>query len=151
MQESVLEFLTDYYFILVYGIALFFSIAKYRLYYDSVLKYFPIIIAYTLIAEVLGGLIAKNDDLQIVYLEGYSFYNQLIFNIFDFIFFLYFFYVFWKITLNAHYGRLITYGAIAFVVSSIINPFFHGLTLYPQMLASSVGFHCSYRLYTYVF
>ena len=76
------EFLKENYFLALYAIALILSIIRYKGYFDSLLKYLPMIIAYTLISEILGLVIREYDDIQIVYLEGYSFYNILIFNIF---------------------------------------------------------------------
>jgi hypothetical protein len=97
------------------------------------------IIAYTLISEILGTLIRKYDNLQIIYLEGYSFYNSLILNIFDIVFFLFFYYVFWHALSSFKSKGLIKYGAILFITSSLLNPFFQDFMLLPQMLASSMG------------
>lgn len=115
------------------------SIVRYRRYFDSLLKYFPIIIAYTLISETLGLLIRVNDNIQIVYLEGYSFYNILIFNIFDIVFFLYFFSVYWNVVTEIKYRNWIKYGAFLFIACTLINPFFQNFILYPQLIASTVG------------
>lgn len=139
MAPSIFEFVKENYSLVFYAIALLLAIVRYRRYFDSLLKYFPIIIAYTLITETLGLLIRVNDDLQIVYLDGYSFYNQLIFNIFDIIFFLYFFYVYRNAVSDIKFKKLIQYGALLFIISCIINPFLHNFLLYPQMLASTVG------------
>ncbi len=116
-----------------------FSIIRYRRYFDSLLKYFPIIIGYTILTEILGILIRDIEDIQIVYLEGYSFYNRLIYNIFEIIFFLYFYFVFWNTVKSPRFKKLIAYGAILFITSSLINPFFQDFMLLPQMLASSMG------------
>ncbi len=135
----LLKFSINNYFIIPYIIALVLSIVRYRRYYESLLKYFPIIIGYTLLTEVLGILIKENDDLQIVYLDGYSFYNQLIFNIFDFIFFLYFYYVFWNAVSSLKSKSWIKKGAVLYIIHSLINPFFQDFMLYPQMLAFLIG------------
>ena len=97
------------------------------------------IIAYTLISEILGLVIREYDDIQIVYLEGHSFYNMLIFNIFDIVFFLYFFHVYRNAISSFKFKNWIKYGVILFVIISIINPFFQDFILYPQMIASTVG------------
>ena len=139
MAPDIFIFLKENYFLVFYALAFVLSLLRYRRYYDSLLKYFPIIIAYTLISEVLGYFIRVNDNLQLVYLEGYSFYNQLIFNIFDIVFFLYFFYVFRNALANLRFKNWIKYGAVLFIISSIINPFFQDFLIYPQMIASTVG------------
>lgn len=124
---------------LFYAMALIVSIVKYKNYFDTALKYLPILIGYTLITEILGLLIRDYDDIQIVYIEGYSFYNNLIFNIFDIVFFLYFFYVYWGTINNKLFKKVIKLGAIFFILISCINPFFQDFVLFPQIWASSLG------------
>lgn len=135
----MIEFLKNNYFIVLYAVALMFSMFRYRYYFDSALKYFPIIIAYTLLSEVLGLLIRDVEEFQIIYVKGYSYYNQLIFNIFDVIFFLYFFYVYRKATNNPKVKKFIGIGAIVFVIVSTINPFVQDMMLFPQMYTIIAG------------
>ena len=139
MNQGVFDILFDNYFMALYAIALLLAIVRYKRYFDSLLKYLPILIAYTLISEILGLVIREYDDIQIVYLEGYSYYNMLIFNIFDIIFFLYFFHVYRNAISSFKFKNWIKYGAILFIVCSIINPFFQDFLLYPQMMASTIG------------
>ena len=139
MAPEISMFLKENYFLVFYALAFALSLLRYNRYFDSLLKYFPIIIAYTLISEFLGYFIRVNDNLQIIYIEGYSFYNQLIFNIFDIVFFLYFFYVFSNALINLRFKNWIKYGAVLFIISSIINPFFQDFLLFPQLIASTVG------------
>lgn len=139
MTPGILEFLKENYFLALYAIALLLSVLRYKRYFDSLLKYLPIIIAYTLISEILGLLIRENDNIQIVYLEGYSFYNILIFNIFDIVFFLYFFSVYRNVVTEIKYRNWIKYGAFLFIACTLINPFFQNFVLYPQLIASTVG------------
>lgn len=134
-----MKFIINNYYIVLYAIALALSMVRYHRYFDSLLKYFPVIIGYTLLTEILGILIRDIEDLQIVYLEGYSFYNLFIYNIFEVIFFLYFFFVFRNAVANSKFKKLIGYGSILFIVGSVINPFFQNIMLYPQMLAYSFG------------
>jgi len=139
MTQDVSELLKNNYFIAFYAIAFIFSIIRYRRYFDSNLKYFPIIIAYTLISESLGFIIHEYDEIQIVYVDGYSYYNQLIFNIFYTIFFLYFYYVFLNTLTNSRFLKWVKYGTIIFIIGCAINPLFRDALLYPQMLARSIG------------
>ena len=134
-----MEVIRENYFLIFYALALLLALGQYRKYFDSLLKYFPMIIAYTLISEILGTVVRDYENIQIVYLEGYSFYNQLIFNIFDIVFFLYFFYVYRNAVSEKKYKKWIIYGAILFIACSLINPFYQDFLLYPQMIASSIG------------
>jgi hypothetical protein len=124
---------------LLYAAALALSVIRYRWYYDSVLRYLPIIIAYALLGELLGYLISEVDSFQIVYKEGFSNYNSLIFNIFDIVFYLYFFYVFSKTFQKQGHKKFVRYGTVLFLVASSIDPFFHDPILYPQYFAIVVG------------
>lgn len=135
----MLEFLKENYFIPLYGITLVVALLRYRLYYDSVLKHFPIIIAYTLFSEILGILIRDYESFQIVYLKEYDYANYLIYNIYDVICFLYFYRVFWKVIRNSNHKKVVKWGALIYVVSVIINPFFQNVLIFPQIAASTVG------------
>lgn len=135
----MLEILQSQYFIVFYTVALIYSIVRYKYYFDSALKYFPIIIAYTLLSEVLGLLIRDVEEFQIIYEKGYAYYNQLIFNIFDVIFFLYFFYVYRQSENDSKVKGLIGIGAILFVLAAIINPFIQDIMILPQMYTIITG------------
>ncbi len=134
-----MKFLINNYYVFLYGITLIISLVRYRKYFDSILKYLPILIGYTLLNEILGNLIREIDDLQIVYLEGYSYYNHLVYNIFEIVFFLYFFYVYRNAVSKIKFKNWIKYGAFLFITCSIINPFFQDFLLYPQMIALTIG------------
>lgn len=116
-----------------------YSIIRYRYYFDSVLKYLPIIIGYTLTSEILGVLIRDFDSFQLIYIEGYSYYNQLIFNIFDIVFFLFFFFVYRRAVKNDINKRSILVATVLFVITAIINPFFQNALIFPQMYTIIVG------------
>lgn len=126
---------------MAYGIALFYAMKKYRYYYESSLKYFPLIIGYTLASEIMGYMVAEYDDIQLIYLNNhlYARYNHLLYNIFDVVFFLYFFYIFWKIIDVPKYRRIINYCVILFVATSLINPLFQNILILPQLMAITMG------------
>lgn len=134
-----LKFLTDSYFYILYGITLALAVIKYPKYFDSVLKYFPILIAYTLLNEILGWYILKHEDFQIVYVKGSDINNSFVYNIFDIVFFLYFFYVYWKSIQNIGHKIIIKNAGIAFILISIVNPFFENFWLLPQIYALTLG------------
>ena len=139
MTPEVIQYSKDNYYMAFYAIALLFSVIRYRKYFDSLLKFFPIIIAYTLISELIGMFIRDYDNIQLVYLDGYSYYNHLVFNILDIVFFLYFFYVFYKAISNIKFKKVILYGSVLFIASSVINLFIQDFILFPQMLAFTIG------------
>ena len=139
MDIDIKEFLLNNYFMLFYVLALILSIITYRKYFTSILKYFPIIIAYTFITETLGFIIREIDEVRLISEDRFAYYNILIFNIFDIIFFLYFFYIFRKAIRSERFKGWINYFAIIFILCSILNPFYHHPMFFPQMLASTFG------------
>lgn len=124
---------------LFYGVALAVSLYKYRLYYNSLLKYLPILISYTLLTEILGLLIRDVEEIQIVYIEAYSHYNSFVYNIYEIIFFLYFYFIFWKVIKNAKYKKIIKYGTLVYLVATLINLVFINFIIFPQIYGTTVG------------
>lgn len=136
---EILEFLKNNYFVIIYGVTLFFSLIRYRRYFDSILKYLPILIAYTLLTEILGYYILEYEEFQIIYIEKYAFNNSIVYNIFDIIFFMYFFYIFWFAVENSNNKKIIQYGSIFFIIASLINLFFQKFWLFPQIYSIIAG------------
>ena len=62
-----LEFLRDNLSLILYGVALALSVFRYGKYFDSILKYFPILIGYTLLTEILGMLIKRKEEFVIIF------------------------------------------------------------------------------------
>ncbi|KKN94231.1 hypothetical protein LCGC14_0190550 [marine sediment metagenome] len=135
----MLEYLLDNYYIPLYFIALVLSIAKYQLYYDTVLKYFPILLAYTFLSEVLGLIVRDVDDIQLVYKQEFHNYNTIIFNVFDIIFFLYFFYTYYQLSKYLVTKKIIKYGSAFFIITCIGNLFFQDFLTEPQNFGIIVG------------
>ena len=135
----MLEYILNNYFMLLYFLALILSIVKYHLYYDTILKYLPILIVYTFLTETLGIIIRDVDEIQIIYKQEYYNYNTAIFNIFDIIFFLYFFYIFYHIIENSLCKKIIKYGSVVFVLTCTINLFVQDFYVDPQNYAIIIG------------
>lgn len=122
-----------------YCIALLLSLKKYHLYFNSVLKYLPVLIAYAILSELLGYLIMTFDSFQVVTAKEYSYANNLIYNIYDIICFLFFYYVFYKILKVKAHKKLIISGILIYFLTFIVNPFFEDFTIFPQIFASGIG------------
>lgn len=132
-------FIRDNLSLILYGVALALSIFRYRKYFDTILKYFPILIGYTLLTEILGMLILRNEEFVIVFSEGDGYLNALIYNLFDLCFYSYFFFVYSRILPEAKHKKWIKTGVLSFLVISLINPFFQNFRLSPQIYAIVVG------------
>ncbi len=135
----IIEFFKSNYFMPIYVAALILSIYKYHYYYNTILKYFPVFIAYTILTEIMGLLIRDVDQFQIVYIQEYSYFNSLVFNIYDLFFFGYFYFIFWKTLVNKKHKAIIKYGVWVYAIASIANAFFENFIIWPQLYASIVG------------
>ncbi|MDO1513799.1 hypothetical protein Q2T41_14150 [Maribacter confluentis] len=119
-----MSFIKDNYYMLVYAITLFVSLASYRKYYDTVLKYFPIIIAYTFFNEVLGYLVRTYDEISFFQNVQYSNFNDVIYNIYALIFFAFFYRVYWQLIHNKRYKKYIFSFFFIFLIAYIVSTFF---------------------------
>ena len=139
MTREVLQIIQENAFMLIYGLVLVLSLIKYKYYYDTRLKAFPILIAYILLTEIFGGLIRNIDEIQIVFEADYQNHNHLIYNILDIIFFLYFFYIYHGSTTNLKLKKHTKWAAILFCIAAVINPFFENFTIRPQLIVILTG------------
>ena len=125
MSESLIDFLRENYIWAVYALTLIISIWSYRKYFDTALRYFPIIIAYTLFNEVLGHMIRYSESFSLFTKEGWENVNDLIYNIYSPIFFGYFYFVYWQLNSSARYKQIIKWAAFAMFLAFIVNAIFH--------------------------
>lgn len=119
-----LSFIKDNYYMLIYAVTLFISLATYRKYYDTVLKYFPIIIAYTFFNEVLGYLVKTYDEISFFQDIKYSNFNDVIYNIYAIVFFSFFYHVYWQLIKNKRYKNWILISSIIFLLSYAVSTLF---------------------------
>lgn len=110
-----------------YAVTLFISLATYRKYYDTELKYFPIIIAYTFFNEILGFLVRNYADISFFKNLKYSNVNEIIYNIYAVVFFAFFYHVYWRLIKNTTCKNWVVVGSaitlFAYVISAIFqNP-----------------------------
>ncbi len=124
MGQVILDFLKTNYFVVVYGITWFISVFAYKKYFDTALKYFPIIIAYTFFSELLGGVIAENENFQLIFGYQYINHNAILYNIYHLCFFLFFFFVYYNVTTIPKKKKIIKYGAGIFILVNLVNTFF---------------------------
>lgn len=123
MGQAILDFIKINYFVIVYGITWLISVFTYKKYFDTLLKYFPIIIAYTFFTELLGSIIAHNNNFQLVFGYDQTNHRNVIYNIYHLCFFLFFFYVYWKSITNENHKKIIKYGSFTFILIYVLNSF----------------------------
>ena len=107
MIEEFYELLTENYFIPIYFLTLIVSIVRYNRYFDTILKFFPILLAYTFLNELLGVIIRKYPNYSLFKNLEYSEYNFILYNIFSLFFFGFFYVVYWKLISNEKYRKWI--------------------------------------------
>ncbi|MGB3142585.1 MAG: hypothetical protein WBB24_00610 [Maribacter sp.] len=119
-----LEFLNQSYFVIFNAIALIISLKTYSKYFDTVLKYLPIILAYTLLNEILGYFLLYYPSFRVFLDFEDSQTNHIIYNIFDIIFFPYFYYVYWSLIPNQRFKIFITIGGVLMLCAYLANAYF---------------------------
>lgn len=124
MELKAIETLVENSFVLIYGVTFVVAMMRYPKYFDTSLKYFPILILYTLLNELLGVLIYKYDTFSLAFNNLYSDNYIVIYTIYNIMFFFYFFHLFRSYVDNLKFKALIKYGSILFLASCLINPFF---------------------------
>ncbi|SFW38383.1 hypothetical protein SAMN05660313_01341 [Cellulophaga fucicola] len=123
-----------------YSITLILALWRYPKYYDTELKYYPALIAYTLFTEILGAFFMKYPDAFTLPISNfYNNYNIVIYNIYNIVFFLYFFNLYKKFTLNKTHKKLIKAGIVLFISLSIINIFTQNILKEGQILTYITG------------
>lgn len=118
---KIWTFVQENYYMLVYALTLFVSLATYRKYYDTALKYFPMIITYTLLNEILGYLVRTYDEISFFNEMKFSNYNDVIYNIYAIIFFSFFYHVYRQLISNVKYKKWITHGTFIMLTGYVIS------------------------------
>ncbi|WP_422860598.1 hypothetical protein ACOKFD_07115 [Flagellimonas sp. S174] len=135
--QELLILLKDFFFIPVYLVTLIVSMFNYRKFFDTALRHFPLLIAYTFFNELLGGFIRYNESFA--FFPKLTSTNQIIYNIYILIFFLYFYSVFRKVIKNEKIKQLIKWGSILVVICYLGNSFFQNPFNVDLIYANAIG------------
>ena len=151
MIEEIIQSLNSDFIILpFYLITWLVAVMRYRTYYDTVLKYYPIYLMYTLLTELLGYLVKFTDSFQLVSDDRYHWYNVIIYNIYSVVTYMYFFYIYWKILdVEKHKKWVACFGCIS-MASFLISLFFQNPNyshLYIAELISAICLLSTIALY----
>ncbi|MEO0570362.1 MAG: hypothetical protein AAF039_01580 [Bacteroidota bacterium] len=137
MVQELIDFSKEHFNIIIYFIALTISIVNYRKYFDTVLKYFPALIAYTFFNELLGYFIRYSD--KFAFFEDVTFANDIIYNIYDLFYYGFFLWVFWKLATSPKLKKVIGVLAFAVVLGYLISLFFQDPFLISLYYATSLA------------
>ncbi|AYN68847.1 hypothetical protein D1013_16395 [Euzebyella marina] len=135
----MLRLLLEYLFLTLYGLTLLASILRYRRYFDTRLRYLPIIFCYTLLNEILGYLTAYFPQFGFFSNEAIAWYNLVIYNIYNIIFFLYFFLIYRHYLESQKAKRFILWAVYLFSIVAVLNPFFQSFLISSQTGTYIVG------------
>ena len=124
---------------IAYLVTLVVAINTYRKYYDTLLKYFAVLIAYTLFNEILGYLIRYYPDFSFFTDLPNNTFNDIIYNIYDLIFFGYFYYIYWNLTKSKAFKKSVMIGAIVALSSYIINAIVFDPFLFSLFYANAIA------------
>ncbi len=111
-------------FLFVYLITLVFSLTNFKKFVDTPLRFFPLLIAYTLFNEVLGYFIINFEEFSFFEEEEYNWHNVIIYNVYQLVFFGYFFWLYHKVVKNQLYRKLIRIIAILTFLSYAVSLFY---------------------------
>ena len=120
-----------------YAITLIFSIWRYPKYFDTALRFIPILYLYTFLNELLGYLTKSNEHIALIFSDLAD--NSIIYNLYTIISYLYYYYIFWSFSTDKTFRKNIVYGTIIFLVSCIINVFLQSFASDFQTLTYLVG------------
>lgn len=142
MSPELKNFLTDNYNIVLYLLTWFIAMYRYRSYFDTVLRFFPVFIMYTFMTELLGYFVKNYEEFQFFSDSRYTWHNVIIYNIYSVISFLFFYYIYWKVLKNPVHRKWLKYGSLlsasSYVVSLFFQDPFHVNLYYADLVASLV-------------
>ena len=136
---TFLDHLLEYAFMAMYAITLVIALWKYPKYYGSPLKYFPVLVMYTFLSELLGYLVRSYDQISLFLNNLFQNYSWVIFNIYNLVFFYFFSYVFWCY-LKKRWQRVYLFsGMFLLLLASLLNAYQDNFMLESQVYAYVTG------------
>lgn len=135
MENWFPALLLKYPFLPVYLIAVLVALWRYPRYFDTPMRYFPVLLMYTLATEILGVLTIEYNEISLFVNDLFRNYNWLIYNIYLILFTLYFVHVYYQVIQKTGHRRLILTAAGGFLFICALNPLFQSFR-YEMQLAS---------------
>lgn len=121
MPEDFIRIFKDHFYIPLYFFTWLLSVFRYKRFFDTPLKYLPMLIMYTFFTELLGYFIKFSNEFQFFSDYRYTWHNVIIFNIYQLVFFLFFFEVYRKMLQKKSTKKLVSYFSILCVIIYLVN------------------------------
>ncbi len=118
---SLLDSLLEGAFTPLYLLTLLIALWRYPRYYDTALKYLPVLLFYTFLTELLGIIIKYTDNMNLFINEFYANNNFVIYNIYYIISFGFFLVIYYLFLNRPIYKRIALFLLIFFVIAAVVN------------------------------
>lgn len=142
MFEEFIRLLREQFYVPLYFITWVIAVYRYKRYFDTPLKYFPIFIIYTFFTELLGILIKYSNDFQFFSDDRYAWHNVIIYNVYQVITFVFFYWVYRNVIKETSTKKWIKYGTYICVLTYVVNSFItnplHNNLIYGEILGSII-------------
>ncbi len=113
--------LLKYPFLAVYLLAVLAALWRYPRYFDTPMRYFPVLLMYTLATEILGILTIEYNEISLFVNDLFRNYNWLIYNIYLILFTVYFVQVYYRVIQKTSHRNLILASAGGFLFVCALN------------------------------
>lgn len=134
-----IDFLLNQFYLPLYLLTWIISLLRYRRFFDTALKYLPILIIYTFFTELLGYFIKYNDEFQFFSDGRYAWHNVIIYNIYQVVFFIFFFEVYRKLVQKPAFKKQIHYLSVFCLLVYVINAALRNPLHYQMTYAHIIG------------
>lgn len=124
-------------FQIIYAITLVMALWRYPKYFDTPLRFLPILFLYTFLNELLGFLIISDEYIALIFSDLTD--NSIIYNLYTIISYLYYYYIFWSFSKNHSFRKNILYASLIFMTTCVINVFIQSFTSDSQTFTYLVG------------
>lgn len=131
--------LIKYPFLPVYLIAVLVALWRYPRYFDTPMRYFPVLLMYTLATEVLGSFTLEYDEISLFVNDLFRNYNWLIFNIYMILFATYFLNVYYRVIHNRRHQQLLFWAGVFFLTVCLVNSVFQSFRYEMQLWSYLAG------------
>ena len=119
----------------LYAFALLLSLVRFSRYYDTPLRFLPLLLAYTLLTETIGALIRDTQEYSLFVEEHFLNNNWLIFNLYTLVEFAFFFWVYHNYLTAYKIRWLKPAGLTLFVLASLVNAWLYDFRTVSQVFA----------------
>lgn len=123
----------------LYAVTLLIALWRYRRYYDTALKYFPILLFYTFLTELLGLIIRDSENMNLFLNEFYANNNFVIFNIYYIISFLFFLAIYYLYLHRRVHKKIVVGLMIFFFVTAVVNAIYESFLTISQVYTYVAG------------